>query len=126
MSQNANPQGGPGFNPQGGPGFNPQGGPGFNPQGGYYNSRPRPDIQSPLLWSILSMIFCCVPFGIVSVVYAAQVNSMLSVGAYQDAANMAAKAKKWAWISFGCGLVYILFCIAAVIITAAIENGAFD
>ncbi len=94
-----------GYNPQGGQGFGPQGGQGFPAQGGYQNNQPYPNIQSPIVWSILATIFCCLPFGIVSIVYASKVNSLLSVGNFQAAKEAADKAKMWAWISFGLGLL---------------------
>ena len=35
---------------------------------------PPPYVPNHLVWAILVTIFCCLPFGIVSIVYAAQVN----------------------------------------------------
>lgn len=79
-------------------------------------------LQTPppnyLVWAILSTIFCCLPFGIVSIVYAAQVNSKWQVGDVTGA-NIASKnAKTWAWVSFGVGifgfLVWILFMVLGI------------
>ena len=104
-------------------GYNPQGGQGFEPQGGYQNNQPYPNIQSPMVWSILSTICCCLPFGIVSIVYASKVNSLLSVGNFQAAKEAADKAKMWAWIAFGLGLVSNLIGILLQIMIAAAESG---
>ena len=66
---------------------------------------PPPYVPNHLVWAILVTIFCCLPFGIVSIVYAAQVNGKVAAGNI-DAARLASdNAKMWAWISFGVGLV---------------------
>src|SRR5207237_6484686 len=55
--------------------------PGAGPQaqyGGYYpaqQQRFQADVPSYLVQSILATLFCCMPFGIVAIVYAAQVSS---------------------------------------------------
>lgn len=107
-----------GFNPQGGQGFNPQG---FNPQGG--NPQPYPPVQSPIVWSILATLCCCLPFGIVSIVYAAKVNSLVAAGAYKDAKEAADKAKMWAWIAFGLGLISYAISFVIQFLAAAAESG---
>jgi hypothetical protein len=40
----------------------------------------RPNIPNHLVWAILTTIFCCLPFGIVAIVYAAQVNTKVVEG----------------------------------------------
>lgn len=102
-------------------GYNPQGGQGFNPQG--FDPQPYPNIQSPIVWSILSTFCCCLPFGIVSIVYAAKVNSLAAVGAFQEAKESADKAKMWAWIAFGLGLVFYAIEIAIKVLTAIASEG---
>ncbi len=105
-------------NPQNGQRYFPQNGQNYIPPGEYQN--PYPNIQSPMIWSILSMIFCCWPLGIVSIMYAAQVNSLLSLGAFQAAQENADKAKMWAWIACISGILVMLFyiiLIAAVVVT---------
>lgn len=58
-----------------------------------------------LVWAILVTIFCCLPFGIVSIVYAAQVNSKVAAGDIIGAWQSSNSAKTWAWVAFGVGLV---------------------
>jgi hypothetical protein len=65
----------------------------------------QPDIPNHLVWSILVTIFCCQPFGIVAIVYAAQVNSKLNLGDVAGATQSSENAKKWCWIAFLVGLV---------------------
>ena len=69
-----------------------------------------PGIRIPnyLVQSILVTLFCCLPFGIVSIVYASQVNTKLGVGDIAGAQIASDNAKKWSWISFGAGIVVII------------------
>jgi hypothetical protein len=75
--------------------------------------------QSPppnyLVFSILATIFCCQLLGIVSIVYAAQVNSKWAAGDYQGALNYSKNAKLWAWVAAGSGIIIALvFTLLAV------------
>lgn len=63
------------------------------------------NVHSPMVWSVLSTIFCCIPTGIVSIVYAAKVNTLLAVGNVTAAAKAASSAKMWAWISVVLGII---------------------
>jgi hypothetical protein len=65
-----------------------------------------PPIPNYLVQAILVTIFCCLPFGIVSIIYAAQVNSKLAVGDVAGAMASSRSAKLWAWISFGVGIFW--------------------
>ena len=60
---------------------------------------------SYLVYAILTTIFCCLPFGIVAIVYAAQVNSYWETGKCEKAAELSRKAKTWCWVAFICGVV---------------------
>ena len=65
---------------------------------------PPPHVPNHLVWAILVTIFCCLPFGIVSIVYAAQVNGKLAVGDVAGARQASQNAKTWAWVAFGIGI----------------------
>ena len=41
---------------------------------------PSPYVPNHLVWAIAVTIFCCLPAGMVAIVYAAQVNGMLDAG----------------------------------------------
>ncbi len=83
----------------------------------------QPSISSYLVQAILVTIFCCLPFGIVAIVYAAQVNGKLAGGDYDGALDSSKKAKMWCWISFGVGIVFALLWLAAVLIPVIIGAG---
>lgn len=58
------------------------------------------------LWqSIVVTIFCCLPFGIAAIVYAAKVDGLLASGNIQAAQAASKYAKKWMLIALIVGLV---------------------
>lgn len=66
---------------------------------------PLPVINNHLVPSILVTLCCCLPIGIVAIIYAAQVNSKLAMGDVAGAQMSANSAKMWCWIGLGTGLV---------------------
>lgn len=68
-----------------------------------------------LVWAILSTIFCCLPLGIVSIVYSSKVDSQYNAGDYvgaQDSANKAKNFAMWGAIIGVVGVIlYILFIV---------------
>lgn len=78
--------------------------------------QPQNPPANYLVVGILTTIFCCLPFGIVSIVYAAQVNSKWFSGDQEGAMNASKNAKMWAWISFGISVAgFIIWAILAAI-----------
>lgn len=77
-------------------------------------------IPNYLVQAILTTICCCVPFGIVAIVYAAQVNSKIQAKDFEGAQNCSRLAKIWSWVAFGCGLVvgilYLLFSVLGAVL----------
>ena len=80
------------------------------------------EISNYLVQAILVTIFCCLPFGIPAIVFAAQVNGKLEAGDYDGAIAKSKQAKKWCWISFWVGIgiiiLYILMMIIPIIVSA--------
>jgi hypothetical protein len=78
------------------------------PPGGYQEYIPN-----HLVWAILSTLFCCLPLGIVSIVYASQVDGKRAAGDIAGAREASDKAKFWAMLSAGLMLIplvlYLLF-----------------
>jgi hypothetical protein len=80
--------------------------------GGY--GTPGPPPPNYLVQAILATLFCCLPLGIVAIVFAAQVSSKWAGGDYAGAQNASNQAKTFCWISFGLGLVgAVIWIIAA-------------
>jgi hypothetical protein len=114
------PPGVPPGQPPGGGGYPPPGAPGWNQQPG----GPKPD--NYLVWSILTTIFCCLPFGIVSIVYAAKVDGLYNGGDYAGARLASDSAKKWAIIAGIAGLlVASLYSIFFFVIAAGSDISGY-
>ena len=77
-------------------------------QASYAPQSSQSDVPNYLVQAILTTIFCCLPLGIVSIVYAAQVNGKLLAGDHAGALQSSRSARMWAWISFGVGLASIV------------------
>ena len=69
-----------------------------------------------LVYSILTTLFCCLPFGIVGIVKSAQVSSKYQGGDYEGAVQASRDAKKWSMIALICGLVWYLLYMIVVIV----------
>ena len=85
----------------------------------------RPD--SYLALAIISTIICCMPLGIVSIVYATKVNSLYADGNYDEAKRASKNAKTWGLVSIGMGVLFYLgfFLIYGAIVMAALSDGNF-
>ncbi len=79
-------------------------------------------IPNYLVQAILLTIFCCLPFGIVAIVYAAQVNGKVAGGDIAGAQDSSAKAKKWCWLAFWLGLVSV---VLSILLQFAVIGSAF-
>lgn len=75
-----------------------------------------------MVWAILATLFCCLPLGIAAIVFAAQVDTKYNAGDYTGAQEASKKAAMFSWISFGLGMVGVLFYIVAMIIGAVNSN----
>jgi magnesium-transporting ATPase (P-type) len=101
----------------------------YQPSYGYQ----QPNQQRPmkpdnyLVWAILTTLLCCLPFGIVSIVYSSKVDSLYNAGDYMGAQNAANNAKKWAmWSAIIGGVMTVIVIILYVIIIAgAVAEGAY-
>ena len=87
-----------------------------------FQSQPPLPQTPPKNWlveSILVTLFCCLPLGIVGIVFASQVNSKFAAGDYNGALRASRDAAKWTKISFWIGIAVII----AYFIFAAIFGG---
>lgn len=88
------------------------------------NKPQRPN--SYLALAIISTILCCLPTGIVSIIYATKVNSLYEDGNYSEATKASKNAKTWGIVSIGIAalgwILYIL--IFGIAMFGAIANGS--
>ena len=67
-------------------------------------SQPKPD--NYLVWAILTPLMCCLPFGIVAVIFATQVDFKYATGDYAGAQIASGRAKLWSILSAGSLLLF--------------------
>ncbi len=65
-------------------------------------------VPNHLIWAILTTLFCCLPLGIVSIVFAAKVDGLRAAGDLQGAWDASRKAKMWAIWSAVAGPIFIV------------------
>jgi hypothetical protein len=83
---------------------------------------PPGTVPNYLVQAILVTIFCCLPFGIAAIVFAAQVNGKLAAGDMAGAVAASNKAKLWSWISFGTWFILVAIYVVLIIIGAVISS----
>lgn len=98
---------------------------GFGTPGGPVPGAPIPNY---LIQSILVTLCCCLPLGIVAIIFAAQVNSKLAVGDIAGAQEASRKAKMFCWIAFGIGIALMLISLFfnGLGFLQAYRDGAFN
>lgn len=72
-------------------------------------------IQNYLWQSIVVTVFCCLPFGIVAIVYAAKVDSLTAAGDFNGASAASATAKMWCWVSLASAVIPFLIWLLFVV-----------
>lgn len=90
------------------------------PSGGW-SSVPGEKPSSNLALAIISTILCCLPLGIVSIVYAAKVDGHWMAGRYAEAQDASRKAKNWAIAS-----IVSVLALGVVVILLGVVFGTSD
>jgi predicted secreted protein len=75
-----------------------------------------------LVWAILTTLFCCLPLGIVSIVFAAQVNGKFAAGDVAGAQESSNKARQFAIYSAITGVVVAVLYIILVVAVGVGSN----
>lgn len=70
--------------------------------------QPQAPPPNYLVFAIIVTIFCCQILGIVSIIFAAQVNSKWYAGDFEGALNASKNAKLWAWIGVASAFAILL------------------
>ena len=76
---------------------------------------PLPEIDSHMTGAILVTLFCCMPFGIISILKASKVSGFVVAGNYEQAYKYAKEADKWIKISLFCGIICYIFYVILIV-----------
>lgn len=99
-------------------------------QGYYQQNNFNGMPQKPVNWvpylilSIISTLCCCLPFGVVGIVFSAKINSAMLAGNLEEAQNNAKIARIWIIVSFAIGLLTWLIYMV-LIVTGAVSGSAY-
>lgn len=99
-------------------------------QGYYQQNNFNGMPQKPVNWvpylilSIISTLCCCLPFGVVGIVFSAKINSAMMAGNLEEAQNNAKMARIWIIVSFAIGLLTWLIYMV-LIVTGAVSGSAY-
>lgn len=82
-----------------------------------------------LILSIISTLCCCIPLGIVAIIYSAKTSSLLAGGRQDEARKAAKTAKIWIIIAFAVGILLDIIAFIFVFVMGAFDGyygGIFD
>ncbi|MCF7223303.1 CD225/dispanin family protein [Marilutibacter chinensis] len=86
-------------------------------------------VPNNLVWAILTTLFCCLPLGIVSIVYAARVDGLRAAGNIPAARAAAASARNWAIASAVAGpvliMLWMMFAGGMAVLSAMFSGGHY-
>lgn len=88
----------------------------------YSPSQAHPAVPNYLWQSIVATVLCCIPFGVVAIVFAAKVDGLLARGDIAGAEAASKSAKTWLVAAIATGGAVVLIHLVLLVIVAVIEN----
>lgn len=64
-----------------------------------------------LVWTVLVTVMCCVPLGVISLIYSSQVKTKYNAGDIEGAKKASSKTELWLILAFVLGLIYQPFSV---------------
>lgn len=83
-----------------------------------YGAPPPPAPPNYLVWAIVTTLLCCLPLGIVSIVFSTQVNTKWMAGDQPGAVKASRNAKNFAIASAAAGAVVLLVGVLLAVLGA--------
>ena len=88
----------------------------------YSSSQIQPNIPNYLWQSIVATVLCCMPFGVVAIVFSAKVDGLVARGDIAGANAASKSAKNWMIAAAASGGAIVLIYVVMVIIAASSGN----
>lgn len=85
------------------------------------DSSYQPKPPNHLVWAILTTFCCCLPIGIVSIIYATKVDKLYAAKQYDEARQASNNASKWAIIAAIAGVIVNFFSFIISFVSAAAQ-----
>lgn len=81
---------------------------------------PNNNLVLAIIATVVSVIFCCIPHGVVSLIFATQVNKKAAAGDMGGALNAARQAKMWGFISIALAVIGLIVAFVLGVLNAVI------
>ena len=75
-----------------------------------------------IIASVVSLMFCCLPHGLVSLIFALQVNKKEAAGDIEGANKAAKLAKMLAWISIAVSVLWLIIGLIFGVFSIILQN----
>jgi interferon-induced transmembrane protein len=83
---------------------------------------PNNNLAIAIVATVVSVVFCCIPHGLVSLIFAMQVNNKAAAGDMAGALNAARQAKMWGLISIAVAVIGLVLGIVLGVLNALIST----
>lgn len=99
------------------------------PQYGPGEQRKETNWVPYLILSIISTLCCCIPLGIIAIIYSAKISSMTTAGKGEEAHRAAKTARIWIIAAFAVGILFDILAFVFVFVAGVFDGyygGIFD
>lgn len=81
---------------------------------------PNNNLVIAIIATVVSIMFCCIPHGVISLIFATQVNKKAAAGDMPGAINAARQAKMWALISIAVAVIGLVVAFVLGLLNAVL------
>ncbi|WP_106480994.1 CD225/dispanin family protein [Butyricimonas faecalis] len=74
----------------------------------FTDTPPTPKPENWLIWAILSTVLCCLPLGVVSIIYATKVDNLWNSGQQEEAIKASNMARLFFFLALGGGVLALI------------------
>lgn len=92
------------------------------PPPGSYGSPPDNNLVFGIIATVVSVMFCCIPHGLLSLIMATQVNKKVALGDIPGAVSAAKQAKLWGIISIIVSVLWLVVAMAFGVFSALLSS----
>jgi len=83
---------------------------------------PSNNLALAIIATVVSLLFCCLPHGVISLIFALQVDKKAQAGDIQGAMNAAKQAKIWAFVSIAVAIVSLVLSLIFGVLNAILSQ----